>query len=60
MREKPKKPEYKGRTYNQWVNVYNKGQASYENYLIARKILVDGINEEQAIKEVEDARTKEE
>lgn len=47
-----KEPEYKGKTYNQWVNAYNRGEAFYEDYLIARRILVDSINEEEAIKEI--------
>lgn len=36
-----KEQQYRGKTYNQWVNAYNKGQASYGDYLIARKILVE-------------------
>jgi len=50
--------EYKGRTYNEWVNAYNKQLVDYESYCIARKILVEGIKEEKAVKEVEDVTSQ--
>lgn len=33
-------PIYKGKTYQEWVNAYNKGEAEYEDYLDAHKYLV--------------------
>ena len=51
---------YKGKTYNQWVNAYNRGEASYEEYLIARRIVVEGLDEDQATKMVQSAEVKEE
>ena len=46
---------YNGKTYYQWTESYNKGKATYREYLLANKILLHGIPEEDAIKEVNNA-----
>jgi len=36
-------PIFKDRTYQEWVNAYNKGEAEYEDYLDAHKYLVEDL-----------------